>query len=657
MALFAQVRLALVVCCLCSASLVFAATEQKYTLNMQDAEIKEVIDLVAKVTGKTFIIDPRVRGKVTVVSEREMTESQIYETFLATLEVYGFSAVVAGDVVKIIGQSDIKSAGIDVETTGGRVGEDIITRVFPIQNASAMELVPILRPMVAKYGHLAGVPSANVLIVADRATNIERLSEIIDLLDKAGSEEIEVVNLKHAWVGGMITLLERISPAAVVAGNQGARSSSGSNRGVLLVGDERSNRIIIKGESDSRAQIVELIQKLDTPSEENTSYKVIFLNNADAKKMAEILKGIAAPGGAQGGQGEPPSQPVSILADEDQNALIVRAEPSELSELEAIIAQLDVTRDQVLIEAAIVEVTGSNGDALGVQWATNPERVVDGLPFASSSSSIAGASLGQLATGVGTAVTTAGSALGAISQVPTGGFLALADPFGSTANFGLIIQALESESNTNLLSTPSVMTLDNSEAFITVGSSVPFKTGGSGTTDNPFTINRQDVGTTLSVIPHVQQNGAIRLEVDQTVESLIGENTAGAVDLVTSKRQVKTEVLVNDGATIVLGGLISDRITEFESRVPVLGHLPIIGNLFKSKSTKKEKTNLLIILRPTIIRDQSSALIQRRMNGIWELRIETLGGGLGLIQPSIDEVFDGTYIDGSQIQPADALIE
>ncbi|MFT7418687.1 MAG: general secretion pathway protein D, partial [Reinekea sp.] len=282
MALFAQVRLALVVCCLCLASLVFAATAQKYTLNMQDAEIKEVIDLVAKVTGKTFIIDPRVRGKVTVVSEREMTESQIYETFLATLEVYGFSAVVAGDVVKIIGQSDIKSAGIDVETTGGRVGEDIITRVFPIQNASAMELVPILRPMVAKYGHLAGVPSANVLIVADRATNIERLSEIIDLLDKAGSEEIEVVNLKHAWVGGMITLLERISPAAVVAGNQGARSSSGSNRGVLLVGDERSNRIIIKGESDSRAQIVELIQKLDTPSEENTSYKVIFLNNADA---------------------------------------------------------------------------------------------------------------------------------------------------------------------------------------------------------------------------------------------------------------------------------------------------------------------------------------------------------------------------------------
>jgi general secretion pathway protein D len=651
MAVFSQVRVALLVCCFCSASWVFAATGQKYTLNMQDAEIKEVIDLVAKVTGKTFIIDPRVRGKVTVVSEREMTQAQIYETFLATLEVYGFSAVVAGDVVKIIGQADIKSAGIDVETTGGRIGEDIITRVFPIQNASAMELVPILRPMVAKYGHLAGVPSANVLIVADRATNIERLSEIIHLLDKAGSEEIEVVNLKHAWVGGMITLLERIAPSAVVAGNQGGRSNSGSNRGVLLVGDERSNRIIIKGESEARAQIVELIQKLDTPSEENTSYKVIFLNNADAKKMAELLKGIAAPAASAAGQGAPPSQPVSILADEDQNALIVRAEPSELSEIEAIIAQLDITRDQVLIEAAIVEVTGSSGDDLGVQWATNPELVADGVPFASSTSAIGGSSLSQLATGVGTAVATSGSGLGALSQVPTGGFLALADPFGKTASFGLIIQALESESNTNLLSTPSVMTLDNSEAFITVGSSVPFKTGGSGTTDNPFTINRQDVGTTLSVIPHIQQNGSIRLEVDQTVESLIGE-ISGAADLLTSKRQVKTEVLVNDGATIVLGGLISDRITEFENRVPILGHLPIIGNLFKSTSTKKEKTNLLIILRPTIIRDQSSDIIKQRMDGIWELRIETLGGGQGLIQPSVDEVFDGNYMGGSKILPA-----
>lgn len=640
MAMSFKARFAVMALCLFAASWVVAANDQKYTLNMQDAEIKEVIDLVAKVTGRTFIIDPRVRGKVTVISDREMTKSQIYETFLATLEVYGFSAVQAGDVTKIIGQSDIKSAGIEVETEGGRVGEEIITRVFPIQNASAMELVPILRPMVAKYGHLAGVPSANVLIVADRATNIDRLSEIVYLLDKAGSEEIEVVDLKHAWVGGMITLLERISPTAVAAGNQ---SRSGSNRAVTLVGDERSNRIIVKGEKEARQQIIDLIRKLDTPSQENASYKVIFLNNADAKKMAEILMGISGSSQSQGGQNAPPTQPISILADEEQNALIVRAEPSEMKELESIISQLDIPREQVLIEAAIVEVTGNIGDALGIQWATNPEQLENGVPLVTTNNTA------ESQIGIGTALGAvsnpqlAGQALG---NLPAGLLVGLTDPFGDPANFGAIVQALESQSNTNLLSTPSVMTLDNSEAFITVGSTVPFQTGG-GSDNNPFSIDRQDVGTTLSVVPHIQQDGTVRLEVDQTVESVNTDNKYGAVDVVTNKRQVQTEVLVADGSTIVLGGLISDRVTETETRVPVLGRLPIIGVLFRSTSTQKEKTNLIVILRPTIIQDNFDSVRDNRLNGIWELRIQTLDGAQDLVQPSVDEMFQGNYINGS----------
>lgn len=639
MVVFNQIRLVIVFLLMTVAVNVYSAGDAKFTLNMQDAEIKEVIDLVAKVTGKVFIIDPRVRGKVTVISEKEMTEKQIYEVFLATLEVYGFSAVDTGDVIKIIGQADIKSAGIEVVTKEGETGEKIITRVFPIQNASAMELVPILRPMVAKYGHLAGVPSANVLIVADRATNIERMAEIVKLLDKAGSEEIEVVNLEHAWVGGMITLLERISPTAVAGGAQGRSTSS---REVQLVGDERSNRIIVKGEKEARAQIVELIKKLDTPAQENASFKVIFLNNADAKKMAEILKGVSAAttSGAAAGQNAPPSQPISILADEEQNALIVRAEPSVLVELEQLISQLDIPREQVLIEAAIVEITGNNLDALGVQWATNPELAGDGVPFVASSFSEAGASLGQVAGSVAT------SGVGALANLPNGAFIGLADPFGSPASFGAIIQAIESQSNTNLLSTPSVMTLDNSEAFITVGSSVPFKTGGDSV-DNPFSINRQDVGTTLSVIPHIQQNGAIRLEVDQTVESVNEDNSFGAVDVVTNKRQVQTEVLVNDGATIVLGGLISDRITESESRVPFFGKIPILGVLFKSKTVKKEKTNLLIILRPTIVSNNTDGLRESRLNGIWELRIQNMDGKKNLIEPSVDDIFDGAYFEGA----------
>ena len=645
MALSIKARLLFISLCLALSSTLFAAGDQKWIFNMQDSEISEVINLVSKVTGKAFIIDPRVRGKVTIISDKEMTPSQIYETFLATLEVYGFSAVDTGDVIKIIGQSDIKSAGIEVETQGGRIGEEIITRVFPIQNASAMELVPILRPMVAKYGHLAGVPSANVLIVADRATNIDRLSEIVYLLDKAGSEEIEVVNLKHAWVGGMITLLERISPTAVAAGNQASRS--GSNRGVTLVGDERSNRIIVKGEKEARAQIIELIVKLDTPSEENASYKVIFLNNADAKKMAEILKGIAGSQSTQSGQNAPPTQPISILADEEQNALIVRAEPNELNELESIIAQLDIPREQVLIEAAIVEVTGNDDDALGVQWATNPESAGDGVPFITTSSGIAGSSISNIANDFGSAAIQSGSPLGVLTKVPAGAFVGLADPFGNTVDFGVVLNALESASNTNFLSTPSVLTLDNSEAFITVGNSVPFKTSGNGDGENPFTIDRQDVGTTLTVIPHVQQNGTIRLEVDQTVES-VDETVKYAVsDVVTKKRQVKTEVLIQDGETIVLGGLISDQISESESRVPVLGYIPIIGNLFKSKSTSKIKTNLLIILKPTIVKDSMDQYRDDRLNGIWELRIQALEGPKGLIQPSVDEIFEGDYINGS----------
>ena len=646
MAVSSSMRSVLFSMCMMLSVSVFSAEEQKYTLNMQDADIKEVIDLVAKVTGKTFIIDPRVRGKVTVVSDREMTEKQIYETFLATLEVYGFSAVESDGITKIIGQSDIKSAGIEVETKGGRVGEEIITRVFPIQNASAMELVPILRPLVAKYGHLAGVSSANVLIVADRATNIVRLSEIIHLLDKAGSSEIEVVQLQHAWVSGMITLLESISPTAVAANSNSKNTSS---RTVQLVGDERSNRIIIKGEKDARAQIIALIKQLDTPTEENTSYKVIFLNNADAAKMAEILKGIADGSSEQNNQDAAPVSPVTILADEDQNALVVRADPNELREIEQLIGQLDIPRQQVMIEAAIVEVTGKISDALGAQWATNPESFADGVPFVSNSSDIVGSSISSLASGVASGISSAGSTLGALNAVPQGTTFALADPFGRV-DFAMIIQALESQANTNFLSTPSIITLDNAEAYITVGNSVPFITGGNGTDDNPYVIERQDVGTTLTVIPHVQQNGRIRLEVTQVVESVDTTVTYTTQDVVTKKRELKTEVLIDDGSTIVLGGLISDQVNESESRVPLLGSIPILGVLFRSTSTSYDKTNLMIILRPTLMNDYMDEYRAARLKGIWELRIQAKGAG-DLIQPSIDDIFMGNYLEGSK-EPA-----
>lgn len=645
MVVLRKLKLTLAAMVLLCASMLQAADGEKYTLNMQNADIKEVIDLVAKVTGKTFIIDPRVRGNVTVISESEMTESQIYETFLATLEVYGFSAVVSGEVVKIISQSDIKSSGIDVDIDGSQVGEEIVTRVFPIENVTATELVPILRPLVAKYGHLAGVASANVLIVADRAANMERLSEIIDLLDRSGSEEIEVVELQHAFVSSMITLLESISPTTLSSGKE----SSSRSIGVHLVGDERSNRILVKGEAEDRKQIIALIKKLDTPVKESgqsSSYKVIYLNYADAVSIAEILKGISEGSAVSTKTEGAPGQVVEevvILADQDLNALVVKAPPSELRELEDLIAQLDIAREQVLIEAAIMEISGSTEDAFGVQWITNPENTIDGMPFFSYSSDVAGNTVSTIAS----AVDDADSAWGAVTGVSTGTTFGIADPFGSTPSIMAIIQALDARSNTNLLSTPSVMTLDNTEAFITVGSEVPFITGGSGTDDDPYTIDREDVGTTLTVIPHVQHDGTIRLEVDQSVESIAGSTVEGAVDIITTKKEIKTEILVDDGNVIILGGLISDELIEYETKVPLLSSIPILGGLFTSTSYEKSKTNLLVILRPTVIKDDASKYRNRRLNGIWELRIQSYDEeGFELRQPGIESIFEGTYLDG-----------
>jgi general secretion pathway protein D len=315
-----------------------------------------------------------------------------------------------------------------------------------------------------------------------------------------------------------------------------------------------------------------------------------------------------------------------------------------MTEIESIIRQLDIRRKQVLIEAAIVEVNGNVSDALGIQWATNPSQVENGVPFGSTNLGLEGAISSLPSVAVGAATQNIGA-------LPNGAFIGLVDPISDTPNFAAIIQAIESQSNTNLLSTPSVMTLDNSEAFITVGSSVPFKTGGNGTDENPFVIQRQDVGTTLTVIPHVQQDGSVRLEVDQVVESISGNNTFGAVDIITDKRQVKTEVLIGNGRTIVLGGLIDDTLIERESRVPVLGRIPILGHLFKSRSTERQKTNLMIILRPTIILEGDEDLRTRRMNGIWDVRIQTMNGvNDEVLPPTVDDLFEGRLDSG--ITPA-----
>jgi len=589
--------------------------EESWQINLKDADIEAFISQVADITGKSFVLDPRVKGKVSVLSSEPMNQEGVYELFLSVLQIHGLAAVPAGDVTLVIQQNDVKQAGRSLDERAAVDSQELLTKVIMIKNTPALDLVPILRPLVAKYGHLAGVKSANALIISDHAININRIEEIIDRLDRSGSEELEVVQLKEAWVGNVVTMLQSLDPSKVSQGNADNNNTAGSIR---VVADERSNRLIIKGEKTARERIRRLIEQLDQPSYFSGSAQVIRLQYADATKLAEMLKNLMGSSSGNGDEAKVKGD-IGIHADEDLNALVVRAEPSLLKEVQDLVASLDVRRAQVLIESAIVEVTGDVSDALGVQWARGDLDA----PVAGTNFDNAGPSLATIATGVATQ--NYANAVG--SGLTIGGF----KESGGDIDFGVIIQALKSNSATNLLSTPSIMTLDNQEAEIVVGQNVPFVTGqtASSTNTNPFTtIDRQDVGVTLKVIPHIHDGEAIRLEVEATAESVSNTTVAGSADLITNKRSIKTMILSDNSETIVLGGLIRDDVREVVSKVPILGDIPLLGWLFRSKSVNQVKSNLMVFLRPTIVNDGGVArdLTREKFNGIWEFSVsEELG--------------------------------
>ena len=589
--------------------------EESWQINLKDADIEAFISQVADITGKSFVLDPRVKGKVSVLSSEPMNQEGVYELFLSVLQIHGLAAVPAGDVTLVIQQNDVKQAGRSLEERAAVDSQELLTKVIMIKNTPALDLVPILRPLVAKYGHLAGVKSANALIISDHAININRIEEIIDRLDRSGSEELEVVQLKEAWVGNVVTMLQSLDPSKVSQGTTDNNNTAGSIR---VVADERSNRLIIKGEKTARERIRGLIEQLDQPSYFSGSAQVIRLQYADATKLAEMLKNLMGEASGSGDEAKVKGD-IGIHADEDLNALVVRAEPSILKEVQELVNSLDVRRAQVLIESAIIEVTGDTSDALGVQWVRGD---LDS-PVAGTNFNNAGPGLATIATGVAT-----GDYASAVGQGLTiGGF----KESGGDIDFGVIIQALKSNSSTNLLSTPSIMTLDNQDAEIVVGQNVPFVTGqtASSTNTNPFTtIDRQDVGVTLKVIPHIHDGEAIRLEVEATAESVSNTTVAGSADLITNKRSIKTMILSDDGETIVLGGLIRDDVREVVSKVPLLGDIPLLGWLFRSKSVNQVKSNLMVFLRPTIVGDGGKAkdLTREKFNGIWEFTVsEELG--------------------------------
>ena len=575
---------------------------KNWTVNIRNADIQAFINQVAEMTGKNFVVDPRVRARdVTVISNQPLTSDEVYELFLSVLQVHGYAAVPSGGVIKIVTNTTAKQSNLPLTANAGSVdGEELITQVIAVDNSPVEELVPVLRPLVPQYGHLAAVGSANALIISDHADNIQRMRAIINSLDNAESDEVEIVQLEHAFAGNMVSLLEELTTSDPAANNR----RRGAQGGATMVADERTNRLIIKGDRGTRARLMPLIQQLDSPSSAAGGVQVVRLSHGDSEKMAELLKNFAAgasavrQGGDESGAAARTSDGearVSIQSDESLNALVIRAEPEMMKELQSVISQLDVRRAQILIEAAIVEVTGDKANNLGFQYlAGDLENGVGAVNFGGS-----GISVQSLLQAV-------------ITEDPSNITLGdgIAAGFGETdadgdLEWGALVQALASTTNTNLLSTPSILTLDNQEASIIVGENVPFVTGQASSTgsgvSNPFTtIQREDVGLTLKVTPHVAGLDTIRLELEQET-SAVKESTGEAVDIVTTKRKLATTVLADDRETIALGGLITDDVQDSVSKVPLLGDIPLLGVLFRSTSKSHVKRNLMVFIKPTVL--------------------------------------------------------
>lgn len=627
-------KIILIFLCLSLTSISVGA-EQEWQINLKNADINAFIGQVADITGKSFVIDPRVKGRVNVLSSEPLNKAGVYELFLSVLQVHGYAAVPAGDVTLVVQQNEVKQQGRDLTIKAKKTSQEMLTKVIIIKNTPALDLVPILRPLVARYGHLAGVRSVNALIISDHASNIRRIEQIIQKLDKSGNEELEVIQLKEAWVGDVVKMLQSLDPNNVSQGNRS--NNRGNTAGSLrVVADERSNRLIIKGEKSARQKIRTLIESLDEPSYFSGTTKVIRLQYASAKNLAKMLSGLSAETPTAANKKNQAKAKTGVYADEELNALVIRAEPSMLREMEELVSSLDVPRAQVLIESAIVEVSGDIDDALGVQWGSaDIDKPVGGTNF-----SLAGPSLTSVATAVATknpaGAVGNGLSIGAIKQK------------NGNPEFGVLLQALEANTNTNLLSTPSIMTIDNQEAEIVVGQNVPFRTGStaSSSNSNPFiTIKRQDVGITLKVVPHIHDGQEIRLEVTAKQESVAKTTVAGSADLITNKRALKTTVMATHKSTIVLGGLIRDDVREVENKVPILGDIPLLGWLFRSKTISHKKSNLMVFLRPSIVKDKASAedMAHKKFNGIWDF---TVSGELlpEDVPKKIDSLYNGVPI-------------
>jgi general secretion pathway protein D len=567
------------------------------TPNYRDADIRVVADQVQQVIGRPIIIDPRVRAQVTVLSNAPMSPAAFYQLFMSTLEVHGFVALDSGDAIQIVPDANARFGA----------GDDYVTQAIVLDNIGAAQLVPILRPLLPQSAHLAAHPPSNALIVADRPQNIQRMLNLIRRMDQAGTQDIEVIALDNAAADEVVRMLSSLNQAA---------QASGGTPPVQVIADTRTNSVLLSGSGAARLQYRALIAHLDTPSAQGGDTLVTYLNYADAEELATKLQaqfgaagGQAAPAAGAEGAG-PPSQsgPISIWADAGTNALVINAPERVRQDMLAVVKQIDIPRLQVMVDAIIVELSEEKAAQLGVTWLLDGSDSDDGIGitnFPGTTSGILG-------------LATAGSSdTPSASSIPEGISLGVGRVREAGTSWAALVNALRGDADTNIVSTPHIVTLDNEEAEIKVGQEVPFLTGQFTSTGgnnngnvNPFqTIQREEVGTSLKITPQINEGSGVKLTIEQETSSL-SQGSSGAVDLVTNSRTITTSVFVNDGEVLILGGLMDDQLRQGEQRVPGLGRIPGLGWLFRARKTEHDKKNLMVFIRPTILRNVEDARFQ-----------------------------------------------
>ncbi|TFH92928.1 type II secretion system secretin GspD [Vibrio ouci] len=617
-----------------------------FSASFKGTDIQEFINIVGRNLEKTIIVDPSVRGKVDVRSYDMLTEEQYYSFFLNVLEVYGFAVVeMDNGILKVIKSKDAKTSAVPVVGDGSISGDEVVTRVVAVRNVSVRELSPLLRQLNdnAGAGNVVHYDPANIILITGRAAVVNRLADIIKRVDQAGDKEIEVVELDNASAAEMVRIVEALNKTTDTKNTPAFLQPK-------LVADDRTNSILISGDPQVRQRLRRLIQQLDVEMASKGNNRVVYLKYAKAEELVEVLKGVSDNLQAEksaGGKNSNSAQrgDVVIAAHPGTNALVLTAPPDIMNALQDVIAQLDIRRAQVLIEALIVEMAEGDGVNLGVQWG----NLETGAMIQYSNT---GASIGQVMVGLEEAKDTTttkavydsdGNFLRNEDTTEKGDYSTLASALGSVNGAALsiamgdwtaLISAVSTDSNSNILSSPSITVMDNGEASFIVGEEVPVLTGSTSgsNNENPFqTVDRKEVGIKLKVVPQINEGNSVQLNIEQEVSNVLGAN--GAVDVRFAKRQLNTSVMVEDGQMIVLGGLIDERALESESKVPILGDIPYLGHLFKSTSTQVEKKNLMVFIKPTIIRDGMTAdgITQRKYNFIRAEQLYKADQGLKLM--------------------------